>query len=73
MLTDMGNDGAAAMREMHDACAYTLAQDDATGVGFDMGKEALAQRAVQHVLPASDIAPRLVERVVQSGGRSNRV
>jgi len=73
MLTGMDNDGAVAMREMRDAGADTLAQDEATGLGFGMPKEALAQGAVQHVLLLSDIAPRLVERVVQSRGRSDRV
>ncbi|WP_255989972.1 chemotaxis protein CheB [Chitinolyticbacter albus] len=60
ILTGMGRDGAVGMREMHDAGAYTLAQDEATSVVYGMPKEAIAMGGVDEVLPLKDIAPRLL-------------
>ena len=51
MLTGMGADGAKAMREMRDAGAYCVAQDEASCVVFGMPREAIAAGAVQEVLP----------------------
>ena len=67
MLTGMGDDGAAAMRELHDAGAWTIAQDEATCVVFGMPKEAIAAGAVDDVLPLGAIAQRLVERLHGAG------
>jgi two-component system chemotaxis response regulator CheB len=39
----MGDDGAKGMVEMHQAGAYTVAQDEATSVVFGMPKEAIAK------------------------------
>ncbi|RBH34644.1 hypothetical protein C3F00_046005, partial [Pseudomonas sp. MWU13-2860] len=36
ILTGMGDDGARGMREMHDAGARTLAQDESSCVVFGM-------------------------------------
>jgi two-component system, chemotaxis family, protein-glutamate methylesterase/glutaminase len=73
MLTGMGKDGAVAMREMREAGAYNVAQDEASCVVFGMPKEAIAEGGVQSVLPLPDIAPHLVDYLVRVGGRSNRV
>jgi len=73
MLTGMGKDGAVAMREMREAGAYNIAQDEATCVVFGMPKEAIAEGAVQEVLPLGEIASHLVAHLVHAGGRSNRV
>jgi two-component system chemotaxis response regulator CheB len=73
MLTGMGKDGAVAMREMREAGAYNIAQDEATCVVFGMPKEAIAEGAVQEVLPLGEIATHLVAHLVGAGGRSNRV
>ena len=51
MLTGMGADGAKAMREMKDAGAYCVAQDEASCVVFGMPREAINAGAVQEVLP----------------------
>jgi len=68
MLTGMGADGAKAMREMRDAGAYTLAQDEASCVVFGMPREAINAGAVQEVLPLRQIAPHLVDYLRRTVG-----
>jgi two-component system, chemotaxis family, protein-glutamate methylesterase/glutaminase len=74
MLTGMGADGARAMRAMRDAGAFNLCQDEASCVVFGMPREAIAQGAAHEVLPLTQIAPRLLERLRSTAGAStNRV
>jgi two-component system chemotaxis response regulator CheB len=74
MLTGMGADGAAAMKEMRDAGSHNLAQDEASCVVFGMPREAIAAGAVHEVLPLGQIAPRLIDRLRSTSGMShNRV
>ena len=70
MLTGMGADGALAMREMRDAGSYNVAQDEASCVVFGMPREAIAAGAVNEVLPLSQIATRLIERLRSTAGHS---
>lgn len=63
MLTGMGNDGAAAMREMKDAGSYNYVQDEATCIVFGMPREAIAHGAADEVLPLGQIAPALLARL----------
>ncbi|MFX8731436.1 CheB methylesterase domain-containing protein, partial [Acinetobacter baumannii] len=56
MLTGMGADGAKAMRELRDAGAYCVAQDEATCVVFGMPREAIARGAADKVVPLGAIA-----------------
>ncbi|MBU1312590.1 MAG: chemotaxis response regulator protein-glutamate methylesterase [Alphaproteobacteria bacterium] len=56
IMTGMGDDGARGMKEMHDAGAYTIAQNEATCVVFGMPKEAIAHGGVGKVIPLSQIA-----------------
>ncbi|BDV01068.1 chemotaxis response regulator protein-glutamate methylesterase of group 2 operon [Thermodesulfomicrobium sp. WS] len=62
IMTGMGDDGARGMREMHDAGAYTIAQDEASCVVFGMPKEAIAAGGVDEVLPL-DAIPAAILRV----------
>jgi two-component system, chemotaxis family, protein-glutamate methylesterase/glutaminase len=71
MLTGMGADGALAMKEMRDAGSYNLAQDEASCVVFGMPREAIAAGAAHEVLPLSQIAQRLLERLRGFGGAGN--
>jgi two-component system chemotaxis response regulator CheB len=74
MLTGMGADGAKAMRELRDAGAYCVAQDEASCVVFGMPREAIAAGATHEVLPLTEIAPHLIERLRSTAGTSlNRV
>jgi two-component system, chemotaxis family, protein-glutamate methylesterase/glutaminase len=63
MLTGMGNDGAAAMREMKDAGSYNYVQDEATCIVFGMPREAIVHGAADEVLPLGQIAPALLARL----------
>lgn len=65
MLTGMGNDGARAMREMKDAGAYNLVQDEASCVVFGMPREAILHGAADEVLPLAKLAEALMVKVRQ--------
>lgn len=56
IMTGMGDDGAKGMLEMHQAGAYTIAQDEATCVVFGMPQEAIKLGGVDKVLPLEAIA-----------------
>lgn len=68
MLTGMGADGAKAMRAMRDAGAYNLCQDEASCVVFGMPREAIAHGAAHEVLPLTQIASHLLERLRSTAG-----
>jgi len=55
IMTGMGDDGARGLKEMRDAGAKTVAQDEATCVVFGMPKEAIKIGAAASVLPLSTI------------------
>ncbi len=67
MLTGMGGDGALAMREMREAGAFNVAQDEASCVVFGMPKEAIAAGAAHEVLPLDQIAGCLVRHLSLAG------
>jgi two-component system chemotaxis response regulator CheB len=73
ILTGMGRDGAAGMREMHDAGAWTIAQDEESCVVFGMPKEAINSGGVDEVLPLKAISRAVIAQVTARGGRQNRV
>ena len=56
MLTGMGGDGAAGMKEMLDVGAKTIAQDERSSVVWGMPGEAVKAGAVEQVLPLGDVA-----------------
>jgi len=59
LLTGMGQDGARGLKAMHEAGAYTIAQDEASSLIFSMPKAAIELNAVREVLGINQIAPRL--------------
>lgn len=61
IMTGMGDDGAQGMRELKEAGALTIAQDEASCVVFGMPKEAIKKGGVDRVLPLSAI-PALILR-----------
>jgi two-component system chemotaxis response regulator CheB len=56
IMTGMGDDGARGLKEMRDAGAYTLAQDEASCVVYGMPKEAVKYDAVDRILPLNALA-----------------
>jgi two-component system chemotaxis response regulator CheB len=56
IMTGMGDDGAKGMKELKEAGAATLAQDEESCVVFGMPKEAIRLGAVDHVLPIDKVA-----------------
>jgi two-component system chemotaxis response regulator CheB len=73
MLTGMGRDGADAMKEMRDAGAYNIGQDEATSVVYGMPREAAAVGAVHDVLPLPKIAGQLLQQLHAAGPVLSRV
>jgi two-component system, chemotaxis family, protein-glutamate methylesterase/glutaminase len=69
IMTGMGDDGARGLREMHEAGAWTMAQDEASCVVFGMPKEAIKLGAVDEVVPLCQIAERLLAGATRSAGR----
>jgi len=61
MLTGMGGDGADGMKEMHDAGARTLAQNEETCVVFGMPKVAWERGGVDRLVPLQDIAGEVIK------------
>ncbi len=60
IMTGMGNDGAHALKEMHDAGATTIAQDKASSIVFGMPMEAIKLGAVDYTLPLNQSAAAIV-------------
>jgi two-component system chemotaxis response regulator CheB len=76
ILTGMGKDGALGLREMRDAGAPTVAQDEATSIVWGMPGEAVAVGGAADVLPLGEIWSRVLKlademditRAVVAGG-----
>lgn len=62
IMTGMGDDGAHGMKEMHDAGAFTIAQDEASCVVFGMPQEAIKLGGVDKVMSLTSIAAEVVRR-----------
>lgn len=60
ILTGMGNDGAKGMKEMHDAGARNIAQDEQSCVVYGMPKEAVREGGVDDVVALDKITQHLV-------------
>jgi two-component system chemotaxis response regulator CheB len=60
ILTGMGDDGALGIKEMHEAGATTLAQDEQTSVVWGMPGEAVKRGGIDHIVPLPSIAGRLL-------------
>jgi two-component system, chemotaxis family, protein-glutamate methylesterase/glutaminase len=66
IMTGMGDDGARGMKEMRDAGARTLGQDEASCVVYGMPKEAMRHGGVEEELPL-DRLPAAALRLAASG------
>ncbi len=63
IMTGMGDDGARGLREMREAGAHTVAQDEATCVVYGMPKEAVKLDAAERSLPLESIAQAILEQL----------
>jgi two-component system chemotaxis response regulator CheB len=55
IMTGMGDDGARGMKEMHDAGAETVAEDESTCIVFGMPAEAIKLGGVDRIRPLDQI------------------
>jgi two-component system chemotaxis response regulator CheB len=60
IMTGMGDDGARGLKQMRDAGAYTVGQDEATCVVYGMPAEAMRGGAVELEVPIQAI-PGLIQ------------
>ena len=63
IMTGMGHDGTAGCRKLHGLGATILAQDEASCVVYGMPKKPVDEGLVDAVLPLSDLAGAIVQRV----------
>jgi two-component system chemotaxis response regulator CheB len=59
IMTGMGDDGARGLKEMRDAGAHTIAQDEASCVVFGMPREAIRLDAAERVISLDEV-PRAI-------------
>jgi two-component system chemotaxis response regulator CheB len=69
LLTGMGRDGAAGLRTMREAGAFTIGQDEPTSVVWGMPAAAQALGAVDAELPLPAIAATITAAVIAEDGR----
>jgi two-component system chemotaxis response regulator CheB len=60
IMTGMGDDGARGMKEMHDAGAPTVAEDESTCVVFGMPKVAIDMGGVDKIVPLDKIPQEII-------------
>jgi two-component system chemotaxis response regulator CheB len=69
LLSGMGKDGAAELKDLRERGATTIAQNRASSVVHGMPGEAIRLGAASYVLSPEEIAPTLVEVVRRSNSR----
>jgi two-component system chemotaxis response regulator CheB len=63
MLTGMGSDGAEGMKEMHEAGASTVAQDENTSIVWGMPGEAVKRGCVDKIVPLHSISQTVLNMI----------
>ena len=66
ILTGMGDDGARGIKELKDAGASTIAQDEKTSVVWGMPSEAVNHGGVDSILPLQKIAEHILKLTTNS-------
>lgn len=62
-LTGMGDDGAAAMKALHDAGGRTIAESEESAVIFGMPRELIERKGASCVLPCQRVAQQVIRWV----------
>ena len=70
ILTGMGDDGARGLKEMRDAGAPTIAQDEASSVVWGMPGAAVKLGAVEEILPLNEVAKAVMRLAEAAGAQS---
>jgi two-component system, chemotaxis family, protein-glutamate methylesterase/glutaminase len=70
ILTGMGDDGARGLKEMRDAGAPTIAQDEASSVVWGMPGAAVKLGAVDEILPLDKVAEAVMRLAEVAGAQS---
>lgn len=60
IMTGMGDDGARGLKEMHEAGAQTIAEDESTCVVFGMPKVAIDMGGVDRIVPLDQIPQEII-------------
>lgn len=63
LLTGMGADGAAGMKELHDTGAKTIIQDEASSVVWGMPGAAFKLGCADYVLPLDEVAHKILSLI----------
>jgi two-component system, chemotaxis family, protein-glutamate methylesterase/glutaminase len=71
ILTGMGQDGALGLKEMREAGAETIAQDEVTSVVWGMPGEAVAMNAVCRILPLPAISGAILAAAPKAAARAS--
>jgi two-component system chemotaxis response regulator CheB len=66
----MGDDGARGLKEMHEAGAYTLAQDEKSSVVWGMPGEAVKQGGVDEIVDINDVAAAILRAVARGESKA---
>ena len=64
LLTGMGCDGAAGLKQIRQSGGHTIAQDESTSIVFGMPKKAIEMKAAVDVLPTLKIADKITKMVM---------
>lgn len=72
ILTGMGGDGADGLKEMRDAGAATIAQDEESCIVFGMPDAAAKLGAAQYVLPLKEISYKIINLLGMTPDKENR-
>lgn len=70
ILTGMGDDGARGLKEMQEAGAYTLAQDERSSVVWGMPGEAVKQGGVDEIVDIRAMTDAILRAVARGEARS---
>lgn len=71
LMTGMGRDGADGLKELRNAGAFTMAQDEETSVVFGMPRAAIEQDAAMKICPLNGIAKALLQAPIGAELRSS--
>jgi two-component system, chemotaxis family, protein-glutamate methylesterase/glutaminase len=69
ILTGMGSDGAAGVKQLRAKGSWSIVQDEATSVVWGMPGTVASQGQADEILPLDRIASRMSEIVLRNGGR----